>query len=141
MYLPTAMRYGFTKNAATVSALLNALQSYVKYSFIYTYADKNGIKIKDLFVGDNSMYNKLGYIRQQIKSQPKLFAEYIDQTGNINNALLNSLEEVFLRPQDAKNWYPKFLEIPSNREIVSATTDQIITAWEYMLNDINHPDI
>ena len=141
VYLQAALRYGFTKNADTVSSLLNALQSYVKYSFIYTYAEKNGINIKDLFVGDQSMYNKLGYIRQQIKSQPKLFAEYIDQTGNINNALLNSLEEVFLRPQDAKNWYPKFIEIPNNREIVSATADQIISGWETMLNDVNHPDI
>lgn len=131
---------GLRHNGDVAQSVMDAIMSYIKYNFIYKYAKQNNIDIKGLFVGDDSMYNRLGVLKQKITTYQS-YSDYIDYNGSISNKLLNLLDVCYLRPQDFEKDVPKFIEISKNAEDDIIPRDVLISEWDKMLKDNMHPDI
>jgi hypothetical protein len=101
------------------------------------------IQIKDLFIGENSIYNQLDEIKTAILENPVLYKEYVDGDGNINNVLLDSLEPAWIREKDFDDIRkaPKFIEVVNKDEDTGNSINAMRMAWEQMLTDDKHRDI
>ena len=134
---------GAKVNAESVKAAVDGISSYIKYKYIQDYATQMRIQIKDLFVGENSIYNQLNEIKTAILENPVLYKEYVDGDGNINNALIDSLEPSWIREKDFSDVRnaPKFVEVVNKDEDTGNSVNTLRMAWEQMLNDDKHRDI
>jgi hypothetical protein len=133
-------RCGLRNNGDTAQSVMDAIMSYIKYNFILDYAKRNNIDIRSLFVGDDSLYNRLNVLKQRITTYQS-YSDYIDYDGKISNKLLNLLDVCYLRPQDFDKDVPKFIEISKNAEDDIIPRDVLISEWDKMLKDNKHPDI
>jgi hypothetical protein len=90
------------------------------------------IQIKDLFIGENSIYNQLDEIKTAILENPVLYKEYVDGDGNINNVLLDSLEPSWIREKDFDDIRnaPKFIEVVNKDEDTGNSINAMRMAWE-----------
>ena len=134
---------GARVNADTVKAAVNGITSYVKYKYIQDYADQIRCQIKELFIGEHSIYNQLDEIKTTILENPVLYREYVDGDGNINNILLDALEPAWIREKDFEDirHAPKFIEVVNKEEDNGNSINALRMAWEQMLNDDKHKDI
>lgn len=130
-------------NAESVKSAVDGITSYIKYKYIAEYADQLGIKIKDLFIGESSIYNQLEEIKTSIRENPVLYKEYVDGDGNINNKLLDALEPAWIREKDfvdIKN-APKFVEVVQKEDDGGNSVNALRMSWDQMINDNKHKDI
>lgn len=86
------IRFGSTRrDAATIKSIINGISAWLKYQFIKQYADRNKINLRDLFIGDNSIYNELGRLKAKIIENPAVYDRYTDGNGRITNAIIAKL--------------------------------------------------
>ena len=125
-----------------VQKMIDGITSYIKNRYFIQYAKDENINIKDLFVGDNSIYNQLAVIKSTILENPQLYKEYIDSNGCISNVLLEQLEPSVIDAEsfeDAQN-IPKFVEILRNED-ESSNINAIRNSWTQLLTDTKHPEL
>lgn len=131
-------------SADTIKAIINSLKSYQKYQFIRQYADRYDINIRDLFIGDNSIYNTLDIIKTNIIDYPQVYQDYTDGNGNITNSLLKKLQPSYIPAYVMKDYgkdIPKFVDFMFNQRDESSNKNDIESGWAHMLRDTRHPDI
>lgn len=126
----------------TVKTMIDGITSYIKNRYFIQYANQEGINMKDLFIGDNSIYNQIAVIKSTILENPLLYKDYIDFDGNISNALLESLEPSVIDAEtfeDAQT-VPKFVEMLQDDD-ESRSINSIRNAWTQLLTDAKHPEL
>lgn len=125
-----------------VNKMIDGITSYIKNRYFIQYAKDENINIKDLFVGDNSIYNQLAVIKSTILENPQLYREYIDSNGCISNALLEQLEPSVIDAEsfeDAQS-IPKFVEILKDED-ESSSINAVRNSWTQLLTDTKHPEL
>lgn len=125
-----------------VKKMIDGITSYIKNRYFIQYAKDENINIKDLFIGDNSIYNQLAVIKSTILENPQLYKEYIDSNGCISNALLEQLEPSVIDAEsfeDAQS-IPKFVEILKDED-ESNSINAIRNSWTQLLTDAKHPEL
>lgn len=131
-------------SADTIKAIINSLKSYQKYQFIKQYADRYDINIRDLFIGDNSIYNTLDIIKTNIIDYPQVYQDYTDGNGNITNSLLKKLQPSYIPAYIMRDYgqnIPKFVDFMFNQRDESSNKNDIESGWAHMLRDTRHPDM
>lgn len=130
---------------ATVNKTTKAVLAQVKAKFFFDpdtgYCKQNKIGIKSLIDGKDSIYNRLLRLKAQIMSQPE-YVEYRDNSGNPINYLLQVLTSGYV--SDVKQGVfdnAKFVQIASITQSDEINPQEIINAWEDMLNDDQHPEM
>jgi hypothetical protein len=101
------------KNAKTIKSVINGLNGWLKYQFIRQYAKDHNINIRDLFIGNNSIYNELGRLRSKIIENPAVYDRYTDGNGRITNALIAKLQPSDIPgyvQEDYGDSLPKFVD-------------------------------
>lgn len=130
--------------ADTIRSILNGFTSYQKYEYIQQYAKANNINLRDLFVGNNSIYNEISRIVNKILEYPATYDRYTDGNGRITNTVLARLKPSYI-PRDAEQEYgkdlPKFVDFQINKDDSSAFANDFEAGWQQMLEDEEHPDL
>lgn len=132
-------------NVKTQSKIIKAVLAQVKARFFFDrengYCKTEGIGIKKLIDGKNSIYNRLLRIKAQIMNQPE-YAEYRDNSGNPVNYLLQVLISGYVSDvKQGRFENAKFIEIPSVTQSDEIDPQEIITAWDSLLHDNLHPEL
>ena len=83
---------GLSNDASSIKSMLNGIASWQKYQFIKSYAKLHDINMRDLFVGNNSIYNTLGRLKNLILDYPAVYDKYTDGNGRFTNQLINRLQ-------------------------------------------------
>lgn len=133
----------------SLSKISNALVAKIKYKAIEAYAKDNNIDIKSLVSGNNTIYDRLNVLKSKIRYSEE-YADLRDANGDIKNALLKLLIP-------SKNWEfdinkhgginndsfknLKFVQLFDALDISSFQRDNIIQAWEQLLEDNAHPEL
>lgn len=132
------------KNAKTIKSVINGLNGWLKYQFIRQYAMEHNINIRDLFIGNNSIYNELGRLRSKIIENPAVYDRYTDGNGRITNALIAKLQPSDIPgyvQEDYGDSLPKFVDFQINQSDNSAVSTDLKEGWRQMLTDTEHEDI
>lgn len=133
----------------------NSVLISIRSGFFNQYAEKNGIDIRKLVSGNNTIYDRL--IKLKIDIQTKKKYSYLrNDDGSIDNYLLNTLASGFIHEQSkveaelqgivaipAVDTYgnAKFLSTMTFMDEDSIDADEMSTAWEELLEDAAHPEI
>lgn len=143
-----------TQNIQLIKQVYNSVMFSIKSKFINSYANRNGINIKELVSGDNTMFDRLGKLRIALRTDPK-YADLIDQNGEITNPLIAALVTAYSFGFDEKqekelsiyhtpeDTYPnaKFIKLLNFQDDEQLDSNSLTTAWQELLEDNNRPEL
>ena len=133
----------------------NSLLVSLRSDYFNQYASLFGINIRDLVSGDNTIYDKLNNLKNQILSDPK-YAYLRGVDGSIGNYLLDVLTSGYMHEQSevedetnglvnkpSSDTYPKakFISTMSFMDDDSIDQDEMMLSWEELLEDSDHPEL
>lgn len=110
----------------------NMLLGAIKGRFFDNYATENGIDIKGLFYGRDSIANRLQMLKGKLRKDTTGKYSKLATNGVITNTLLDSLSSV---PYERKEGDPMFVTIPNNALKEKDTLDDISDSWNELLLD------
>lgn len=129
----------------------NAILALKKAKFFNKYAQDNSINIRNLFDGNNTIFNRLCRLKSEIICTEK-YQSLLDKNGNIKNYMLRSLVAGYTHDFAKSATAPygtmqddyksvKFLETLSFIDDESVDQDEFVQAWDDLLNDTRFPEL
>lgn len=118
-------------NDSLVNSVTRVMESNYKLNAIVSYARNNGIRARDLMYGENSIARRLVKIKRLIQSGE--FPELLRSDGRFENALLDNIDAM-LKTTPVDFVLPDFLVYKQNKSADGNVDDQIIRAWEELLD-------
>lgn len=118
-------------NDSLVNSVTRAMESNYKLNAITSYARNNGIRARDLMYGENSIARRLVKIKRLIQSGE--FPELLRSDGRFENALLDNIDPM-LKTAPVDFVLPDFIVYKQNKSADGNIDDQIIRAWEELLD-------
>lgn len=127
-------------NTDLVEELSKQYITYLKSNWFSNIAEKNGINVKALFVGNRSVANRLNGLKRLIQNgETTIRGQVIDYSRLRDNALLNQLYTVS-KPDDVifgQNHYtlPQFITVASNIDESRIDFDLMVESFDDLLHD------
>lgn len=143
-------RFGST-DEQLLRAVSGSILAKKKSTFFNDYARDNGIDIRGLVDGNNTIYNRLCKIKSEIICTEN-YKSLLDSNGNIRNYLLRTLvagyTHDFVIPKAApygtmQDDYKsvKFVNTFNFIDDESIDQDEFVQAWDDLLNDTRFPEL
>lgn len=120
-----------------VNSITRGMEAAYKTRFIAKYAKANSISAINLMYGSNSIPNRLLELKRDIKNG--VYPELLGSDGSFLNALLDNIDAA---PKITATDFtlPDFLVFKPNKSAGNVLDDQIIRAWEELL-ELNNEDV
>jgi hypothetical protein len=133
-------------------AVARQIMNYIRAGFFNKWAEDNGIDIKGLVSGKNTISDRLEDIRIKIMTDPA-YADMRASDGSIKNYLLSALVQGFQYEEKnpinqlnagtkpATHNTAKFVKTLNFMDADHVNDDDMAEAWDELLNDPTHPDL
>lgn len=148
--LNTIGRFGST-DEQLLRNVSGSILAKLKSSFFNDYAEKNGIDIKKLVDGNETIFNRLCKIKSEIICVDK-YRGLLDSNGNIRNYMLRTLVAGYTHDFSVPASAPygtmqddyksvKFINTLNFIDDESVDQDEFTQAWDDLLNDTRYPEL
>lgn len=133
-------------------AVSRQIMNYIRAGFFNKWAEENGIDVKGLVTGSNTIADRLDAIRLAIMTDPA-YADMRAGDGSIKNYLLSALVHGFswreniadtnfnVGTQKSTHDNVKFIKTLNFMDEDQINDDDMAEAWDELLNDNTHEDI
>lgn len=130
-------RLGRVNNASAkiLNPIINTMEAYVKSEFFINKMNKDGVNVKDLFYGNNSMAKRLMSITKDIYNGK--YPDLLASNGEISNGLLTYLIPNISNYNTDFN-VPDFIDTSSMFDTDQAGQNDLINYWRELLEHSNN---
>ena len=130
-------RLGRINNASAkiLNPIINTMEAYVKSEFFINKMNEDGVNVKDLFYGNNSMARRLMSITKDIYSGK--YPDLLASNGEISNGLLTYLIPNISNYNTDFN-VPDFIDTSSMFDTDQAGQNDLINYWRELLEHSNN---
>lgn len=130
-------RLGRINNASAkiLNPIINTMEAYIKSEFFIDKMNKDGVNVKDLFYGNNSMARRLMSITKDIYNGK--YPDLLASNGEISNGLLTYLIPNISNYNTDFN-VPDFIDTSSMFDTDQAGQNDLINYWRELLEHSNN---